>query len=228
MQLRTRRSGILTTTADLALQIGSLLEALDRARSAMRAADPSGRLWAACVLFLRQAQRFGVSASRARGVRAQRERRLGELAERAGDIRAAIVHYRAALASQAGVGVTRRLARLVAVEPTAATPPRGFANPSRAGRPSRRFDSTRGGNRAVRWGRASRPRLIRRKTHETAYPDRRQTARRPESPRPRRHDAAEGQPEHVPHRGPDARGRRPAVSERMKKYWANRRKARKS
>ena len=141
MQLRTRRSGILTTTADLALQIGSLLEALDRARSAMRAADPSGRLWAACVLFLRQAQRFGVSASRARGVRAQRERRLGELAERAGDIRAAIVHYRAALASQAGVGVTRRLARLVAVEPTAATPPRGFANPSRAGRPP--ADSTR-------------------------------------------------------------------------------------
>ena len=34
----------LPLSSDLALQIGSLLEALDRARGALRAADPSGRL----------------------------------------------------------------------------------------------------------------------------------------------------------------------------------------
>ena len=110
---------ILPLSSDLALQIGSLLEALDRARAALRAADPSGRLWAACALFRRQAQRFGVSPPHARLGRAQRERRLGELAERAGDLRAAIVHYRAAVASHPRVGVTRRLTRLVSLEQTA-------------------------------------------------------------------------------------------------------------
>ena len=103
---------------DLALQIGNLLEALDRGRPALHAADPSGQLWAACVTFLRQARRFGVGAPRARVARAQRERRLGELAEQAGDVPAAILHYRAALAAHAGVGVRRRLSRLAAHWPT--------------------------------------------------------------------------------------------------------------
>jgi len=45
------------------------------------------------------------------GARAQRERRLGELAEQAGDVTGAIVHYRAALVAWRGSGVRRRLAQ---------------------------------------------------------------------------------------------------------------------
>jgi hypothetical protein len=130
---------------DLGLQISSLLEALGQARSALGAADPSGRLWAACHLFIRQARRFGIGAPRARVVRAQRKRRLGKLAEEAGDIPAAILHYRAALAAHAGVGVKRRLLRLAPPRPAAAAlaptsrassrRPRGLANPSPARRP---------------------------------------------------------------------------------------------
>jgi len=101
---------------DLVLQISSLL---------------------ACHLFRCQAWRFGVGAPGARIARARRERRLGELAEQAGNIPAAILHYRAALASHAGVGVTRRLAQL-ASPPTrsARVPqPRGFASASPMGPP---------------------------------------------------------------------------------------------
>jgi hypothetical protein len=47
--------------ADLALQVSSLLEALTRGREALRTADPTGQLWAACITFLQQAQRFGVA-----------------------------------------------------------------------------------------------------------------------------------------------------------------------
>jgi len=39
---------------DLQLQLGSLLSAVTGARENLRAADPSGQLWAACVTFLRQ------------------------------------------------------------------------------------------------------------------------------------------------------------------------------
>ena len=98
--------------SDLALQLSSLLAAVTGERVALRAADPSGQLWAACVTFLRQAQRFGVAAPETRFARAQRERRLGELAEQAGDRAGAILHYRAALAAHARVGVRRRLAAL--------------------------------------------------------------------------------------------------------------------
>src|SRR5712692_488468 len=84
--------------ADLALQVGSLLEALTRGRDALRTADPTGQLWAACVTFLQQAQRFGVAPPSTRRARAQRARRLGELAEQAGDVAGAIVHYQRALA----------------------------------------------------------------------------------------------------------------------------------
>ena len=38
--------------SDLALQLGSLLAAVTHARDALRAADPSGQLWAACATFL--------------------------------------------------------------------------------------------------------------------------------------------------------------------------------
>ena len=125
---------------DLALQIGSLLEALDRARPALRAADPSGQLWAAYHLFLRQARRFGVGAPGARVARARTKRRLAELAEQAGDLPAALLHYRAALASHAGVGVQRRLALLTRHWPTAATARTAAApvpsGPDRTGRRS--------------------------------------------------------------------------------------------
>ena len=121
---------------DLVLQIGSVLEALGRARAALRAADPSGRLGAACDVFRRQAQRVGVAAPVARRVaRAQRERRLAALAEQAGDIPAAIAHDRAAVASHAGRGVRRRLTRLDQDARPAATPPDGFATPPRARTP---------------------------------------------------------------------------------------------
>jgi hypothetical protein len=122
---------------DLVLQISRLLEALARARPALGAADPSGQRWAACHLFRRQAGRFGVAAPGARVARARRERRLGELAEQAGDLPAAILHYRAALASHKGVGVTRRLARLASPPtcPASDRGPRGFASASPAGPP---------------------------------------------------------------------------------------------
>jgi len=63
---------------DLVLQISSLLEGLTRARQMLRAADPSGQLWAACQVFRQQAWRFGVGAPHARVTRARQERRLGE------------------------------------------------------------------------------------------------------------------------------------------------------
>src|SRR6266849_4403305 len=84
---------------DLVLQISRLLEGLARGRAALRAADPSGQLWAACQVFRQQAWRFGVSSPQARVLRARQERRLGELAEQAGDRPAAIIAYRLALAS---------------------------------------------------------------------------------------------------------------------------------
>ncbi len=122
---------------DLGLQIGSLLEALARGRHALGAADPSGQLWAACQVFRHQAWRFGVGAPGARVARARQERRLGELAEQAGDRAAAILHYRAALASHAGVGVKRRLAQLAAPPPPPASArgPRSCASASPAGPP---------------------------------------------------------------------------------------------
>jgi hypothetical protein len=107
---------------DLVLQISSLLEALARARSALQAADPSGQLWATCHLFRQQAWRVAVGGPRTRVARARRERRLAELAEQRGDLAAARLHYRAALASYARVGVTRRLAQLA--EPAAPAPTR--------------------------------------------------------------------------------------------------------
>ena len=117
---------------DLALQIGSLLEALARGREAFHAADPSGQLWAASQVFRHQAWRFGVGAPRARLARARQERRLGELAEQAGNIPAAILHYRAARAAHAKVGVTRRLAQLTSTP----TPPVSARSPrARAGHP---------------------------------------------------------------------------------------------
>ena len=97
---------------DLTLQLSSLLEAVTRARDRLRAADPSGQLWAACATFLQQAQRFGVAPPLTRFARAHRARRLGELAEQAGDVAGAILHYRAALAAARGIGVRRRLAQL--------------------------------------------------------------------------------------------------------------------
>ena len=106
--------------SDLALQVSSLLEALTRGREALRTADPTGQLWAACVTFLQQAQRFGVAAPATRRARAQRERRLGELADQAGDVAGAIRHYRAALTASRRIGVRRRLAQL---EPYSSTIP---------------------------------------------------------------------------------------------------------
>jgi hypothetical protein len=102
---------------DLVRQMSSLLEGLTRARPMLRAADPSGQLWAACQVFRQQAWRFGVGAPHARVTRARQERRLGELAEQAGDRAAAICYYRLALASCARVGVVRRLRQLEAHEP---------------------------------------------------------------------------------------------------------------
>src|SRR5712692_6673456 len=62
---------------DLVLQISSLLEGLTRARPALRAADPSGQLWAACHVFRHQAWRFGVGVPHTRVLRARQERPPG-------------------------------------------------------------------------------------------------------------------------------------------------------
>jgi hypothetical protein len=102
---------------DLVLQISSLLEALARAGPALRSVDPSGQLWAACSIFRQRAWRFGLGARRGRFARARQERRLGELAEQAGNLPAAILHYRAALASHKGAGVKRQLHRLMRHRP---------------------------------------------------------------------------------------------------------------
>jgi hypothetical protein len=136
---------------DLVLQISSLLEALARARHALQAADPSGQLWAACQVFRNQAWRFGVGGPRARLARARRERRLAELAELMGDLPAARLHYRAALASYTRVGVKRRLARLAPPGPAAATAP---DRPAVATGPTPTRPASSGGPRA----REQRPR----------------------------------------------------------------------
>src|SRR5712692_5683073 len=142
---------------DLVLQISSLLEGLTRARHALRGADPSGQLWAACQVFRQQAWRFGVGTPHARVLRARQERRLGELAEQAGDRAAAILYYRLALATFARVGVTRRLRRLEAQGPRREAGPLRI-RPRLAGVPaSRRFDSTPHANGAVMCQRACRP-----------------------------------------------------------------------
>jgi len=107
---------------DVVLQISSLLDGLTRARSALRAADPTGLLWAACQIFRHQAWRCGVGGPDDRLARARQERRLGELAEQAGDRAAAIRAYRLALASCPRVGVTRRLAQLVSPGPASFAP----------------------------------------------------------------------------------------------------------
>jgi hypothetical protein len=132
---------------DLVVQISSLLEALGGSRSAIGAADPSGQLWAACHIFLRQVRRFGLGAPRARVERARRACRLAELAEQAGDLPAAVLHYRAALASHAGVGVTRRLAWLAPPGP-AATAPGAAAGPAPTGPASGRGPGARARDRA--------------------------------------------------------------------------------
>lgn len=121
--------------ADLQLYLRSVFEAVTSARDALRAADPTGQLWAACVILQQQAQRIGVPAPETRLARAHRERRLGERAERAGDWRGAILHYRAALAMHPGVGVRRRLAQLEAQE-TACEDARPGPRPVRAPRPT--------------------------------------------------------------------------------------------
>jgi len=112
---------------------------------------------AACHVFRQQAWRFGVSAPDARVQRARQERRLGALAEQAGDRVAAILHYRLALASCARVGVTRRLRRLEAHGPRREAGTLRI-RPRMAGVPaSRRFDSTPHANGAVMCQRAFRP-----------------------------------------------------------------------
>jgi hypothetical protein len=129
--------------ADLQLYLRSLFEAVASARDALRAADPSGQLWAACVAFQQQAQHAGVPAPETRLARAQRERRLGERAEQAGDWRGAILHYRAAFATHRGVGVRRRLAQLEAREIGRAAPqPIRPAVVSQAGQPDARLPRT--------------------------------------------------------------------------------------
>src|SRR5947208_6923064 len=129
--------------ADLQLYLRSLLEAVTSAREALRAADPTGQLWAACVILQQQAQRVGVPAPETRAARAHRERRLGERAEQAGDRRGAILHYRAALATHRRVGVRRRLRQLEARE-TGPEAPRSVrpAVLSQARRPGPRLPRT--------------------------------------------------------------------------------------
>ncbi len=118
----------ITIPSNLSRDLSYLLETVARASDAVRAADPTGQLWAAYVIFRREAQRCGVPARLTPLARAQRERRLGELAEQAGDRPGAIRHYRAALATHPRVGVRRRLAQLIE---------RPSHRPPRTGRPSR-------------------------------------------------------------------------------------------
>ncbi len=146
---------------DLVLQLSSLVEALAQGRAALRAADPFGQLWAACARFMQQARHLGIGAPGARVVRARRERRLGELAEQAGHREAAILHYQAALASHAGIGIKRRLARLAPPGPAATpTPDAPLVKPAAAGTAPTRPVSGRAPCR-----RLGRPRASRRSTH---------------------------------------------------------------
>ena len=97
---------------DLAQDLSYLFETVTRQPDLVRAVDPTGQLWAAVAILRREAHRCGVPAVVTRRARAQQERRLGALAEEAGDRTRAIQHYRAALALHPGVGVRRRLAQL--------------------------------------------------------------------------------------------------------------------
>ena len=96
----------------LAQDLSYLLETVTRQPAVIRAVDPSGQLWAACAILRREARRCGMPPVLTRRARAQQERRLGVLAEEAGDPAQAIAHYRRALALHAAVGVRGRLAQL--------------------------------------------------------------------------------------------------------------------
>jgi tetratricopeptide (TPR) repeat protein len=111
---------------DLAQDLSYLLETVTRRPDVVRAVDPTGQLWAAVAILRREARRCGVPAVLTRQKRAQQARRLGVLAEAAGDLAQAIEHYRRALALHPRVGVLRRLARL-------------DTHPADASRPDRRF-----------------------------------------------------------------------------------------
>ena len=113
--------------ADLVHDLSDLLDTIAQRAGTVRAVDPTGQLWATCVIVRREARRC-VPALRTRLARAQRERRLGELAEQAGDRAGAIRRYRAALAAHPRVGIRRRLEQLVA---------HASRRPPRTRRPSR-------------------------------------------------------------------------------------------
>lgn len=72
-------------------------------------ADP---VWRAYDRFVSACVAHGVPLRFTAATRATAQRRLGELAEQRGDYRAALVFYRAAVLSDPGVGVSRRLAAL--------------------------------------------------------------------------------------------------------------------
>jgi hypothetical protein len=97
---------------DVALQITALLESLARARGAIRAVDPTEALLRASETLRAEARRVGLDVPNPWILRAQDSRRLGELADARGDLAAAIVYYRAAIAAHRRVGVARRLAQL--------------------------------------------------------------------------------------------------------------------
>lgn len=99
----------------LAQDLSYLVATIGESADALRAVDPTGQLWAACVILRREVRRCGVAEPLTRRARALRERRLGELAEQAGEIPSAIVHYRAALVLVRGIGVRRRIAQLEAL-----------------------------------------------------------------------------------------------------------------
>lgn len=110
---RAARVAPVPFSEDLQLRIGSAVEALVAGRVAVRAADPTGHLWAACARFISQARAVGLGAPGTRSARSRRKRRLGELAEQVGDLGAALVHYRAALAADPRVGVRAQVVRTV-------------------------------------------------------------------------------------------------------------------
>jgi len=103
--------------ADLVYLVSALFEALTTLAWRFDEIDATGTLGKRFDALRLRAFEVGLAPShRARVDRAQRERRLGELAEGRGDRAAAMLHYEAALAADPDVGVAGRLKALCRVD----------------------------------------------------------------------------------------------------------------
>lgn len=98
---------------DLRAAVTALIEALDATRDRLNLFDRSGALKRRYESFRCALELAGLAQGhRARAQRASAHRRLGELAERRGDLMAALMHYELAVRSRKDVGCQRQLQQM--------------------------------------------------------------------------------------------------------------------